>query len=255
MTVTPEELLYLSVIIGAENLWGVEDSFEGKEEEAIRGELPSIQSALVGKGLLEAHVDADFSLSENCRALLRHCKESDRILWFNSTVLESEGAVLRYFLKGDKVVRFYFREDALLHYSSQSLMRSELSDLFGDGGKAENTSSLVAGVARIRRMGSLSRQHFLLELKNCGCEDDLALLIADGLQGNSDFCSLLAYEQEKDGGKLTGKLVTLRFAGGSLLVTPGQGSVDSVCFTRLSREGLSRALDAILRSSEEVDAV
>ena len=104
-------------------------------------------------------------------------------------------------------------------------------------------------------MGSLSRQRFLSELKICGCEDDLALLIADGLQGNADFCSVLAFDRSAGQEILTGKLVTLRFAGGSLIVTPGERDMDSVCFARLNHEKLLAAMDDLLGQRKEVELV
>lgn len=253
--VNKEELLYLSALAGVDNLWGVDDPFAGKSETAFRAELLSLQEALVRKGCLDTSVSGEIRLAEDCRQILEICRSSMRVYILNSNQLEDEKAQLRFFEAGGKIVRYSFHESATLAFTGRELMRTELISFFGDADGEEQAYSLVTGIARLKRMGSLSRQRFLSELKICGCEDDLALLIADGLQGNADFCSVLAFDRSAGQEILTGKLVTLRFAGGSLIVTPGERDMDSVCFARLNHEKLLAAMDDLLGQRKEVELV
>lgn len=252
---TKEELLYLAALKGADNMWGIEDPFRDKSDLEIRTALLEMQGALLQKACLEATLDGPFSVSKLYSDLIEECANSSRVYVLSSSQLEAEQAHLRFFVGDNAIVRYQFRETVTLEFVNKDLMKAEMLGLFGDEPGDGDTCSLVTGVARLRRMGSLSKRRFLQELKYCGCEESLALLIADGLQGNSDFCSLLAYERKENQERLIGKLVTLSFSGGSLMVTPENTNVDTVCFTKLNRNRLLSILDEILETGEEVDVV
>ena len=251
---TKKELLYLTALKGADNVWGVDDPFQGEKDADIRADVLEMQSELIRKTCLEASENGQFTVSSPLSELMDVCIGCERILVLNSSRLAADGTNLRFFIRGDSAVRFESREEATLEPISIDLLKSETKSYFGDGSDEKDPSSLVTSVARLRRMGSLSRKRFLMELKNCGCEDDLALIIADGLQGNPEFCSLLAFDRRKGLGELSGKVVTLNFSGGGLMVTPG-GDMNTVCFTRVNHERLMSALNAVFGIREEVDVL
>lgn len=252
---TKKELLYLAALKGADNMWGFDDPFHGKSEADIRADLLEMQDALVRKSCLEVAVDGHFKVSVLFSSLIETCMRSTRVVVLSSSQFEAEEAQLRFFIKDESVVRYQFRETATLEHISMDLMKSEIESFFGNGANDEVTCSLVTGVARLKRMGSLSKQRFLYELKSCGCEESLALLIADGLQGNSEFSSLLAFDRDDQHEVLSGKIVTLSFSGGSLMATPGGEDTDCVCFTKLNHDRLMSALNKILGGREGVDIV
>lgn len=252
---TKKELLYLSALIGSDNMWGFDDPFQGKSEAEVRADLLEMQDTLVRKSCLDVAIDGQFTVSKLYSDLLRSCMDSSRVLVLSSSQLEAEHAQVRFFIGDNSVVRYQFRESAALEFITRELMITEIVGFFGNGTNDEDSCSLTTGVARLRRMGSLSKQRFLHELRSCGCEEGLALLIADGLQGNTDFCSLLAYDREGQQEKLTGKIVTLSFAGGSLMVTPGGSDPESVCFTKLNHDRLLYELNSVVGKREEVDIV
>lgn len=252
---TKKELLYLTALMGSDNLWGFDDPFQGKSEAEVRADLLEMQNTLVRKSCLEVTVDEQFTVSPLFSNLIDSCMSSNRVLILSSSQLEAAQVQLRYFIGDDSIVRYQYRETATLEHISKDLMKSEIVGFFGDGTNDEDSCSLVTGVARLRRMGSLSKQRFLYELRNCGCEENLALLIADGLQGNSEFCSLLAYDRNGQQEILSGKIVTLSFAGGSLMVTHGGSDTESVCFTKVNRDRLFSELNKVLGGREEVDVV
>lgn len=255
LTVSGEELLYLSALAGVDNIWGLEDPFAGVGEGELLLAMLRLQEALTARGLLTAEADGQLSMTPECRELLRHCMESERAYLLNSTLAEEEGQVLRFFVHGDRAVRFCFRGEAELAFTTPLLMKAELETFFGDAPEGENAASLVTGIARLRRMGSLSRRRFLEELRSIGCEEELALLIADGMQGDAAFCSLLAFDRSGEEERLADKLVALRFSGGSLMITPGDQGIDAVCFTRLSHSRLQEQLGRILGVESEAEAV
>ncbi len=255
LSVSGEELLYLSAITGVDNIWGIKDPFAEQTEQEIVTAMLNLRNSLVRKGYLISNIDTQFAVEDDCMRLLRHCMESERVYVLDSSQTEEDSLILRYFVHDGIVVQYRFNGNASLAFSTDALMRAEISAFFGDSEEEENEVSLVTGVARIRRMGSLSRQRFLQELRNIGCEEELALLIADGLQGNADFCSLFSYDRNGDQDVLVDKLVTLRFAGGSLMVTPAVNRIDMVCFTRLSHNRLTEQLDMILGQMNEIEAV
>ncbi len=252
---TKKELLYLTALKGSDNLWGFDDPFQGKSEAEVRADLLELQDTLIRKSCLEVTVDGQFSVSPAFSNMIETCMSSSRVLILSSSQLEADQAQLRYFIGNGAIVRYQYRETATLEYISKCLLKSELIAFFGNEANDEDSCSLITGVARLRRMGSLSKQRFLYELRSCGCEESLALLIADGLQGNSEFCSLLAYDRSGQQEFLSGKIVTLSFAGGSLMVTPGDHAAESVCFTKLSQDRLLSELDKVLGEREDDDVV
>ena len=253
---TKEELLYLSALKGVDNLWGVEDPFRGMSEDIIKSELLELQDSLIRKSCLDAAVDGRFSVASHYSNLINACMQSTRVYILSSSQFEEEQTALRYFVSDDSIVRYQFREYASIEFVSRSLMNAEIADFFGENyNNQEDSCSLITGIARLKRMGSLSKQRFLQELKACGCEDSLAILISDGLQGNPDFRSLLAYERTENSEMLCGKLVTISFAGGSLMVTPEGKNIDSVCFTKLNRDRLLSALGVIIDGREEINII
>ena len=255
LQLSKEELLYLSVLTGTDNLWGFEDPFQEKSEAEIRADILELQNTLLRKGCLEAKIDGFFSVTAAYQSLLETSMKSERVYILCSSQLESEHAQLRFFVNGGTVIRYQYNEEALLSFSSKDLMKAEIVSFFGDVNSSEQPYSLVTGVSRLRRMGSLSKQHFLQELRSSGCEEELALLIADGLQGNSVFCSLLAYDRKDNQEVLAGKVVTLKFYGGSLMVTPDNKTTDSVRFTCLDHVKLLSVLNELLGKEKEVGII
>lgn len=250
-----EELLYLSALRDASNLWGFEDSFQGKSEAEIKTILIELQTGLVRKNSLKVGVDGQISVESACADLIDACKESNQVFLISSSRLEEEKTVLRFFKQGSKVVRYQFRETGRFEFVSEDLMELEIKCFFDQPGDADDTSSLTTSIAHIRRMGSLSRQHFLQELRNSGCEDSLALLIADGLQGNADFKSLLVYDRSGAQDKLVDKLIILSFSGNSLIVSAEEGNVDLVCFRRIDQSQLNARLKHILGKEDRVSVI
>ncbi len=251
-----EELIYMSALIGADNLWGLADPFQNCADAEIPFELLRIQDQLIQIGVVKATPDGYLYPSEELLGILKHCMNSEKVYVFNSSMSTSDNVQLRFFEHSGVLIRYSFRNKAELSQINRELAFQEIRALFGDAEPITETDlSLVTGVTRLRRMGSLSRQHFLFELKNCGCEDSLATLIVDGLQGKSEFCSLLAYERKGGSETLTGKLVTLRFASGNLIVTPEKGDINSVRFSRLRGDKLNSAIENIIGIYEEVSAV
>lgn len=251
-----EELLYISALTNTDNLWGVEDPFKYRTTEEIPFELLRIQEQLLQKGMVEARPDGQLSPSKELIQLIQHCKQSERVFIFNSSLAVDAGTQLRFFDHSGTFVRYFHREEAELSLVNRELAFQEVSALFGEASPQDEPDfSLETGIIRLRRMGSLSRRHFLFELKNCGCEDSLAELIVDALQGQSEFCSLLSYDRSNGQETLTDKLVTLRFSDGNLIVTPGQSNIDSVCLSRLTEEKLKHALIRVFGMETEVAVV
>lgn len=255
ITLSGEELLYLSAIVGVDNIWDINDPFADYGENRLITAMLDLQEALTRRGYLVPQVDGQFTVNDDCRQLLKHCMDSETVYILNSSQTEEDNLKFRFFVHDNLVVQYRFNGSANLSQTTVNLMRAEIEAFFGDAAETENGASLVTGVARLRRMGSLSRQRFLQELRSTGCEDELALLIADGLQGNADFCSVLMYRRQDGSEKLVDKLVTLRFAGGSLMVTPGETRIDTVCFTRLSHEKLKRQLDEMFGAKDMIEAI
>lgn len=246
-----KELLYLSALMGMGNMWGFADPFGDMDDDEIKESILQLQNSLNRKGCLITDAQENLLPEESLQERLLLCKESEKVYLLSSDNLENRGMQLRFFARGDRMIRFECGEEAVLSYCDENWMRQEIRSFFGEGKGEEDPFFLKTAVTRLRRMGSLSRQHFLEELRKSGCEETLALLIADGLQGNADFKSLVVYRRDGQNETMENKLVTLEFAGGSLMVTADQSGIDYVRLTRLCPEKLRGELTAILGDSQE----
>ncbi len=250
-----KELAFLSALEGADNLWGMEDPFRDMNEEELRAECSALERSLRSRGCA-ADSRGGLRAAPPYAGWIDVCRKHRRLLIFNSKPMTEEQSRLRFFLADGAVVRYQYRGGAAaLDYVGEDLMRSELTALFDTDAEEKDAPFFVTGVSRLRRMGSLSRKHFLLELRSGGCDDGLAVWIADGLRGGSDFRSLLAYERSERGDELIGKLVTVRCPEGWLMITAEGRNADSVCITKLCRTGMLSALDGIFGGGKEVDIV
>lgn len=235
----------------------MEDPFRDMNEEELRAEYSALERSLRDRGCA-ADSRGGLRAAPPYADWIDACRNHRRILIFDSKPMTEEQSRLRFFLADGAVVRYQYRGGAAaLDYVGEDLMRSELTALFDFDADAEEKDApfFVTGVSRLRRMGSLSRKHFLLELRSSGCDDELAVWIADGLRSGSDFRSLLAYERSERGDELVGKLVTVRCPESWLMITAEGRNADSVCITKLRRAGMLSALDGIFGGRKEVDIV
>lgn len=243
------ELMYLSALLDMGNMWGFPDPFGETKEDEIAEYILQVQESLREKGCL---VQEDELLPEkDLLERLLVCRGSEKVFILSSDKLEKSGLQLRFFVRGEMVIRYECGEEAVLSYCDEEWLRREISDFFGEGTGNDDHSFLMTTASRLRRMGSLSRQHFLQELCVCGCEESLALLIVNGLQSRADFKSLLVYSRREQREVLENKLVILEFAEGRLLVTAEGGGGERICLTGLGPEKLRRELTAILGQSRE----
>ena len=245
---TPGELLYLSAWAEAGNVWGLENPFEELSPEKVSAEVARIQKALLGKGALLPCLDSGAETEEGLRGLLETCGAWEDVWILSTSGMEQRGEKLRYFLHGDSLVRYAFREgEAVLAPASEDDMKAEAAALFGGEDTEEGQETILASAAKLRRIGGLSRARFLQELSALGCGEDFARLIADGVQGKPEICSLMHFRREAGEERLVHRLVTLRLPGEGLIIRPetAEGR-ESVRFSRLNAALLEKALDEAL---------
>lgn len=252
---TKEELLYLSALLGVDNIWSIEDSFNKQSELEIRAKLLTLQESLLQKGCLEITLNDEIKVPSSYESMILHCANSSCVYILNSTQMEDDCGYLRYFVDDGLIVKYQLNGLASFSYSNMELMRNEIISFFGDSDSSDSPYSLVTGISRLRRMGSLSKQRFLQELRDYGCEESLALLIVDGLQGKADFRTLLGYSRRNHIESLFGKIVTLNFHSGCLMVTNDTLKPNTVCFSSLNRERLIAKIDDVLSFTKEDEVV
>lgn len=252
--ITNRELLFLSALRGVDNIWGIEDPFRETDGEINREDLTALRDGLVRKGRLRLMPDGEVRVGSGCAELIDTCQKSNRVYLIDTSQSEREGAKLRFFVNGDAVVRFQYRGTASLTQVRKEIMEAELGELFA--GQADRTlyETYSTDVVRLKRMGGLTGRHFLQELKTGGCGEQLAALIVEGLQNNSEFRSLLACDRYGTQEALVGKLIVLECNGSSLMVH-AEENMGTVQFAVASQDGLSRVLRELLGEKVEADVV
>lgn len=243
-----KELLYVSMLSNVDNIWGIRDPFKDMDEDSIRMDVLRMQMSLLQKGYAVSEEDAQFTIIPELSDLIRQCAQSKLIFLFSTDEMEHSNHVLRYFASDNVIIRFMFKREASFGKVSKEQMYQELVDSFGEGAVAVPKDCLITSSSRLKRLGSLSRNRFIQELKDLGCEDELSTLIADGLQGNSSFRILLCF---KTGDSLQGtpidKIVSIHSPGGNLIAKSfWESNPDTVCFMRMDRTQLQKDLQRIV---------
>ena len=252
--ITNRELLFLSALLGVDNIWGIEDPFRGADGEINREDLTALRNALVRNGCLRPMSDGAVRVGGDCAELIDACQKSNRVYLLDTSQYEREGAKLRFFVNGDAVVSFQYRRTASLARVRKEIMEAEIAEFFA--GQVDRTlyETYSTDVVRLKRMGGLTGRHFLQELKTGGCGEQLAALIVEGLQNNSGFRSMLVCDRYGTREALVGKLIVLECNGNSLMVHAAE-DMSTVQFAVASQDGLSRVLRELLGERAEADVV
>lgn len=247
LMLTEKELLYASMLLGIDNIWGVNDPYAEMAEEAIRMDILRIQKALLEKRYALSEEDGSFSLSGNVVETLQMCVHSKYLYEYSSDELERNNQILRYFVGENTIIRFGFNGISSLSTVSLSEMRSEITAHFSSETGDAWLDSLTAGTTRLKNLGSISRNHVIQELKEKGCDNSLSVMITNGLQGNASFRVLLCFDTSvHEISSPIEKLVTMHFPGGNLIAKSDPETVsDSVRLCKLSQEQLLYEIEKI----------
>lgn len=243
-----KELLYVSMLNNVDNIWGTSDPFKDMDEDSIRMDVLRMQMSLLQKGYAVSEEDDQFAIIPELSDLIYQCAQSKLIFIFSTDEMENSNHVLRYFASDNEIIRFVFKDEASFVKVSKDQMYHELVDGFGERDVAAPKDCLITSSSRLKRLGSLSRNRFIQELKDLGCEDELSTVIADGLQGNSSFRILLCFKMgDSVQGTPIDKVVSIHSPGGNLIAKSFCGSnPDTVCFMRMDRTQLQKDLQRII---------
>ena len=247
LTLSKKELIYASMITGIDNIWGIADPYSEMSEDVIRIDILRIQKSLIEKRYAITEDEGPFTLFDGVIDTLRLCAEARYMYEFSSEELERCNHVLRFFCCGDVVIRLDVKEDVTLSVVQLSEMKDELSTYFCSEDGDIWSGALTAGTTRLKRYGSVSRNRFICELKEKGCNDILSVIIANGLQGSSSFRVVVCYDiSSPDTSIPVEKLVTIHFPGGDLIAKANDGSLsESITLCKLSQEQISAEIDRI----------
>jgi len=207
------ELLYLSMLCGASEVFGLPDVFHGKTDDKIKVYVDDTAKACAIKGLCTADFEGKHSLSESVDAPVRAIATADTIteIVIRNTKARQQRYLLYY--KGkDKIILFesggdYFIADETELKKAYIALRI----LFADGCLLKpDTSSLTIAQDEIAEFNAdkkskLSGMRALMRDK--GVDDITALLIAEGIAGRAGYFSAATINRNDNSVTAAGFLV------------------------------------------------
>lgn len=252
-----KELLYLSVLAGIENIWGVPDAFHNMCEEDLRMEVIYIQQSLRSKRYSKSVFDNGFAAKDELITILVDCAKSERVYLLGASSLEASNRAIHYYVSHGVLIRYERQEDdQFFSLTTADAFSQEIAAVFSATKESTvqfDAVPLLFSAQKMRRLGSLSRRRFLEELSAIGCNDRLSTLIVDGLQGDANYCSLVELRNDNGRSVVADKLVTLCFGSGSLLITPDQPiEKDVIRFSVLNSLALHDSIQRILCSVNQM---
>lgn len=247
LTLSTKELIYVSMLSGIGNIWGIADPYVEMPEDVIRIDILRIQKSLIEKRYAITDEDGSFSLFDGVTQLLRICNKSKYMYQFSSNELEQNNYMLRYYVSDDMIIRLEVKEKTTLSFIQLPDMEDELSMCFCSGEGDIWSGTLNADTSRLKQYGSISRNRFVQELKEKGCNDSLSVIIANGLQGTSSFRTLVCYDTSSmDANIPVEQIVTMHFPGGNLIARPDHVSMsESITLCKLSKGQLLEEIHRI----------
>lgn len=247
LTLSTKELIYASMVSGIGNIWGIVDPYNEMPEDVIRIDILRIQKSLIEKRYAITEDDGSFTLFNGIIDMLHLCAEARYMYEFSSDELESCNHVLRYFCCGDAFIRLDVNVEVTLSFVQLSDMKDELSTYFCSGDGDVWSGELAAGTNRLKKYGSASRNRFICELKEKGCNDSLSVIIANGLQGSSSFRALVCYDTSSPDANIpVEKIVTMHFPGGNLIAKADDNPLpESITLCKLSKKQILAEIDRI----------
>ena len=116
IVLSPHELLYIAVCLGATEVFGVEDAYYGMNETEIKTTIINLQTALEEREYATANFNGSFEIADNVRTTVEIVAKCERLIVVNDTDT--------FYSKGEKIIS--------LQKSGKACVLSDVPDLAND---------------------------------------------------------------------------------------------------------------------------
>lgn len=248
---TNKELLYLSLLLGMANIWGINNDFENQTEESISLDKIYAQDSISGKGYTSLEINDKFRLCDDLFSLLKICKNWKNMIILTSSDTDNNFAFERYFVSGQKIVRLTKKMMQYdLSYITKRELRESLESFFPiveQANKNMQSQSIITSAKRIRTLSNLRRNRLIDELQRIGCNDNFSNFVADAVQGKVNSNEITVLTRERNVLFVSDNFSTHTLNSKGLIMTPEKSkNRDNIRFAVWNRKTLCERVETMV---------
>lgn len=203
-SLTPEEVLYLAAVTGADTFYGVSDQLSGLSDQELKLKVVEIEGGLVKRGYLQEDFDGNKSISPELIGIIGLCGKCDRFLCFEKEQIGEPQHSCIYFLKENRACKMECeKEEYVFSETDFSSIRKEIGramPLRMTERKKEGTFTLsfemLEKASTLIRRGSARKGEELMEEE--GAPAYMSKVISNGILSKADFYSLLFMDLRRE---------------------------------------------------------
>lgn len=195
-----DELIYLASYVGADDLYGIEDSLSSLSDAQLKLKVVDIEDSLSDKKVLRVGFDDEKSIHPEVAGMMEICAKSESIIVINNRTKNDGICSYTYYAKEGRIVEIKKSEmDYALSDTTEQKVRNELEKvkLKKVDGNLEHQIFTVLNT-NFEKCSSLARkgrsEKALDILKDSDVTEDVGKMVVDGLNvinGKTDFYSVL----------------------------------------------------------------
>lgn len=214
IVVTPQELMYLAVNVGADEFFGIADPFMGMTLEEIHASLEDVKLSLDKKGYVRMSFDGDIQVDGEVEKLVKICAFCNGCISVDKFRNGERAQLLVYITHDDFVVLLPSDNSLCLFAIDIRQAREQLAEAVGEIPDKTAFASVRLHYTQWRELRTMLADGSMNAPSKGAehCDETLCAILADGFSGKSDYVMLLAVGF---GGHHTGSMILLHTASGS----------------------------------------
>lgn len=240
ISLTGKAIQHIAKRLGATELWGFADAFEGETDEEVRRDILQIEEELIGCNYADMDFDGKFQVDREVGDLIRVCFDFERYI---SAEARSKNTVItnRLFFSKDGITVMLEAEGDVVKITSidETQIPDEIMNLYTS--PAWMTCNCEACSITLSDLGSLKNGKKAEEkLAKKGLPSEMTEALRKGISENCALNAMVVLERASGGISMRSHTV-LYSSGGAILITIPENSEDDDVWIEPVREGTWRA--------------
>lgn len=198
LSLSDKELIFLAVMLGENNFYGIKDPFRGMEEKEIWAEIPDIQLGLEKKGYVNLKFDDSVAIKPEVQNLISVCSQCEKYLIIDSIMYGKLQNKCILYLRDEKAVVLKQNVSGWEVKSVKPVdFILELQDkLAAQSGKfSELNETILLEQDILAQVSQQTDDKQALDiLQNAGCSLDMVEVLLAGVRRNCTYCSVQIFD-------------------------------------------------------------
>lgn len=247
------EILHIIGSLGKDDFFGIDDGYIDMDDIEINSAIAKAESTLIEKGYAELDFNGNFSVAKEVSDVLLICADCEKMLDIEISGMNKSKIKKTIYSKEHKLVEFETVGNStyIITYCAIDDIKSTIfnnlnwiREKSAIPGRFFFTQKVLTDAKQTLGFGT--EEHLVKECKNT----DTAKVIANGLNGNSNYYSFTLFDFEKETIEIN-SLMILNSADGSLEMEPdGNNEGSSYAFKPIDYDTVKNRIEDTLTKLE-----